>query len=47
MISRREKKKTPLCGEKKEDKLTKLLPRSVQTIHEDFKKIRREICTRL
>ena len=36
--------KTPLCGEKKEDKLTKLLPRSVQSIHEDFKKIRREIC---
>ena len=37
--------KTPLCGEKKEDMLTKLLPRSVQSIHEDFKKVRREICT--
>ena len=45
MLSRREKLKTPLCGEKKEDKLTKLLPRSIQSIHEEFEKIRREICT--
>ena len=36
--------KNPLCGEKKEDKITKLLPRSVQSIHEEFEKIRREIC---
>ena len=45
MLSRKEKMKTPLCGERKEDRLTKLLPSSVQSIHEDFKKIRREICT--
>ena len=45
MLSRKEKMKTPLCGGKKEDRLTKLLPKSVQSIHEDFKKIRREICT--
>ena len=36
--------KTPLCGETKEYKLTKLLSRSVQIIHEEFEKIRREIC---
>ena len=29
---------------REEDKLTKLIPRSVQSIHEDFKKIRREMC---
>ena len=46
MLSRKEKMKTSLCGEKKEDMLTKLLPRSVQSIHEEFEKIRREICTR-
>ena len=43
MLSRRENMKTPLCGEEKEDQLTKLLPRSVQSIHEKFEKIRREI----
>lgn len=37
--------KTPLYGEKREDKLTKLLPRSLLGIHEEFEKIRREICT--
>ena len=46
MLSRKEEIKTPLCGGRKEDKLTQLLPRSVQCIHEDFKKIRREICTK-
>ena len=45
MLSRKNNMKTPLCGEKGEDKLTRLLPRSVQRIHEDFKRIRREICT--
>ena len=45
MLSRKQKMKTPLCGERKEDKLTKLLPRSVQSIREDFKKIRRKIGT--
>ena len=45
MLSRKEKMKTPLCGERKEDKLTKLNPISVQNIYKYFKKIRREICT--
>ena len=45
ILSRKEKMKTPLCGERKEDKLTNILPRLVQSIHEYFKKIRREICT--
>ena len=38
MLSRKEKMKTPLY------RLTKLLPKFLQSIHEDFKKIRREIC---
>ena len=34
------RKKTPYFGEKeKGDNLTKLLPKSVHNIHEDFKKI--------
>ena len=32
-------------GEKREYKLTKLLPRSLLSIHEEFEEIRREICT--
>ena len=42
MLSRRENMKTPLCGEKKEDKHSW---RFVQSIHEEFEKKRREICT--
>ena len=44
-IREREKMKTPLYGEKREDKITKILPRSLLSIHEEFEKIRREICT--
>ena len=46
MLSSKEKMKTPLCGGRKEDRLTQLLPKSVQSIHEDFKKVRREMCTK-
>ena len=42
MLSRKEDM-NPSCGERKEDRLTKLLPRSVKSIHEYFKKIRREM----
>ena len=45
ILSRKDKMKTSLCGEIKEVRITNLLPKSVQSIHEDFKKIRREICT--
>ena len=45
MLSRREKMKTPFHGEKKEDELTKLLPKSVWSIHEEFEEIMRDICT--
>ena len=39
------RKETPSFGGEKEkwDKLTKLLPKSVHNIHEDFKKIQREM----
>ena len=37
------RKKTPFSGEEKGDKLTKILPKSIQKIHEDFKKIRKEM----
>ena len=37
------RKKTPYFGEEKWDKLTELLPKYVYIIHEDFKKIRREM----
>ena len=33
------RKKTPSFGEEKGDKLTRLLPKSVHNMHEDFKKI--------
>ena len=42
MLSRNKKRKTPLCGVRKGDKLTNLLPKSIQGLHEDFKQIRRE-----
>ena len=45
MLSRREKMKTPFHGQKKGDKLTKILPKPVQNIHEEFEKLMREICT--
>ena len=45
MLSRREKMKTPLYGEKREAELAKLLPKSVQSIHEEFEKLMREIGT--
>ena len=47
MLSREEKmkkNKTPLFGGKKEERLSKLLPKSVQSIQGDLKKIRREMC---
>ena len=34
---------TPLCGGRKEHRLTKLLPKSVQCINEDLKKVREEM----
>ena len=37
------RKKTPLCGERKEDRLTKLLPKSMQCINEDLKNMRGEM----
>ena len=37
------KEKTPLCGGKKEERLSKLLPKSMQTIKQDLKKMRREM----
>ena len=37
--------KTLLCGEKREYKITKPLPRSVESTHEEFERIGREICT--
>ena len=35
--------KTPLCGGKREDRLTNLLPKSVQCINENLKKMRGEM----
>ena len=37
------KEKAPLCGGRKEDRLTKLLPRSIQSFNEDLKKLRMEM----
>ena len=37
------RKKTPLCGGRKEDRLTKLLPKSLQCINENLKKMRGEM----
>ena len=37
------KEKTPLCGGRKEDKLTEILPRSIQIIQGDLKKIRMDM----
>ena len=45
MPSKREKMKAPSYGGKREGNLTKLLPRSLLSIHEEFEKVRREICT--
>ena len=35
--------KTPLCGGRKEERLSKLLPKSMQSIKEDLKKMRGEM----
>ena len=35
--------KTPLCGGRKEERLTKLLPKSMQSINEDLKKMTKEM----
>ena len=46
MLSREEKmniKKTPFFGGK-EERLSNLLPKSIQSIHEDLKNMRREMC---
>ena len=50
MLSREEgeekmyrKEKAPLCGGRKEERLSKLLPKSMQSIKEDLKKMRREM----
>ena len=37
------RKETPYFGGEKGDKLTKILPKSVHNIHEDFKNIIREM----
>ena len=37
------RKKTPSFGEEKGDKLTKIIPKSVHMIHEEFKEIRRKM----
>ena len=45
MVSKRQeyRNNTPSFGGKKEERLSNLLPKSVKSIHEDFKKIRREM----
>ena len=37
------KNKTPLCGGRKEERLSNLLPKSMQSINEDLKKMRGEM----
>ena len=37
------KEKAPLCERRKEDKLTKILPRSMQSFQGELKKIRMEM----
>ena len=39
----RSRRKTPNFGRKKEDKLTNILPKSIQSIHEYLKQLRREM----
>ena len=42
-MNRKYKNKTPFFGGKKKERLSKLLPKSIQSIHEDLKEMRREM----
>ena len=43
-MNKKDKKKTPLFGGRKEERLSKLLSQNLQSIHGDLKKMRREMC---
>ena len=43
-MNRKDKKKTPLFGGRKEEKLSKLLSQTMQSIKRDLKEMRREMC---
>ena len=43
-MKRKDKNKTPLFGGRKEEKLPNFLSQNLQSIHEDLKKMRKEMC---